>query len=92
MLKGTVIIERQETDGNYKFAGVPHFMTRGFQNIFGDEATSVAFTALALIQEEYPDNADYLQSFKYLLENGRHVWFWCIHSEEYVTFLLPEEY
>ena len=92
MLRGKVFINEQEVSGRYKFAGIPHYMTSGFQNIFGDEATAVAFTAFALILEKYPDNADYLQTFDYVREDGETVRFWCINDVEHATFLLPEDY
>ena len=38
MLKGKLIIKKQEEDGNYKFAGVKSYMTCGFKNTFGDDA------------------------------------------------------
>ncbi len=92
MLKGKVFINEQETGGNYKFAGIPHYMTSGFQNAFGKDAVAVAFTAFALILEKYPDNADYLQTFKYVGEDGKEISFWCINDVEHATFLLPEDY
>lgn len=71
MLKGKVNINEQEANGNYRFAGVTQYMTRGFQNTFGEDSQAIAFTAFALILEKYPDNADYLQTFEYLDENGK---------------------
>lgn len=92
MLEGKVKISKQECEGNYKFTGVEQYMTSGFQNAFGEEATLIAFTALALILKEYPNNADYLQTFEYEYPNKKVISFWCIHDETYITFLLPEEY
>ncbi len=92
MLKGKVYINDQEQSGNYKFAGVKAYLTCGFQDAFQKEAQTVAFTALALILEKYPDNADYLQTFEYRCEGEEAVRFWCINDVEYITFLLPDEY
>ena len=92
MFKGKVKINKQECDGNYKFTGVQQYMTCGFQNAFGKEATIIAFTALTLILEEYPDNADYLQTFEYQYPNKETVAFWCVNDIDHITFLLPEEY
>lgn len=92
MLKGKVYINEQEQSGNYKFAGVKACMTLGFQETFQEEARAVAFTALALILEKYPDNADYLQTFEYRCEGEEAVRFWCINDIERITFLMPDEY
>lgn len=92
MLKGKIYINEQEESGNYKFTGVKQYMTCGFQKIFGEDATAAAFTALALILEKYPDNADYLQIFEYHHENGDVTIFWCINDVDHITFLLPDEY
>ena len=59
--------------------------------MFGDEAEAIAFIALALILETYPNNADYLQSFEYQLENMT-IKFWCINDVDHITYLLPSEY
>lgn len=92
MLKGKVYINEQEKRGNYTFTGVGQYVTCGFGDIFGKEAPEVALTALALILEKYPDNADYFQTFEYHRENGEIVRFWCINDVDHITFLLPEEY
>lgn len=92
MLKGKVFIKEQEERGNYIFTGVPQYMTCGFRDVLGEEAEAVAFTALALILEKYPDNADYLQTFEYRYGSGESVRFWCINDVDHITFLLPEEY
>lgn len=92
MLKGKLIIKKQEEDGNYKFAGVKSYMTCGFKNTFGDDAELIASVALDLILTTYPDNADYLQSFVYTYPNEQEVKFWCINDVDYITFLLPSEY
>lgn len=91
MLKGKIYLNEQEESGNCKYTGVRQFMACGFRDILGEEASAVAFTALALILEHYPDNADYLQTFEYHLENVV-IRFWCINDGEHITFLLPEEY
>lgn len=92
MLEGKITINEQEKDGNYIFAGISQYMTCGFQDMFGSEAGTAAFTALALILEKYPDNTDYLQTFRYCHGNGKEAAFWCINDVDHITFLLPEEY
>ena len=92
MLKGRVYINEQEESGDYIFTGIGQYMTRGFQAAFKEEAGAVAFSALALILEKYPDNADYLQTFEYRYGNGERKRFWCINDVEHITFLLPEEH
>lgn len=92
MLKGELIINKQERKGNYIFNGVMICVTCGFCDTFGEEKQEIVRTALALIQEKYPNNADYLQTFEYHSEDEESVRFWCIHDVDYITFLLPEEY
>lgn len=91
-LKGRVILNEQEESGNSDFSITEKYMTAGFQHTFGNEAVQVAFTAVSLIMETYPDNACYFQSFRYIYPNGEVTKFWCIHDYDYYTFLLPEEY
>lgn len=91
-LKGKVILNEQENTGNYDFSIQKRYMTIGFQNVFGDEASLIAFTAIHLIMETYPHNADYLQTFKYVHFDGTQTAFWIIHDGDYYTLLLPEEY
>ena len=91
MLRGKVIIKPQESEGKSVFVGVESCMTQGFKRMFGSEAEAIAFTALALILETYPHNADYLQSFVYQLEDME-IRFWCINDEDHITYLLPSEY
>lgn len=93
MLKGEVILNNQENEGNYKFVGVKQLMTRGFKKKFSYEAEAIAFTAIALILERYPQNADYFQTFVYVDKDGMETKFWCINDgNEIITFLLPSEY
>ena len=92
MLKGELIINKQERKGNYIFNGVMICEACGFCDTFGEEKQEIVCTALALIQEKYPNNADYLQTFKYHREDEESVRFWSIHDVDYITFLLPEEY
>ena len=89
--KGQLILSEQECEGNYDFLGVRPFMTRGFKTIFGENSLDIAIAALLAISERYNDNADYLQVFNYI-QDGDSTKFYCIHSETYITFLLPEEY
>lgn len=92
MLKGKVSINKQERRGNYKFTGVSLCVTCGFSDTFGTETKEIVSTALAMIQEKYPNDADYLQTFDYYLDDGQSVRFWCINDVDHITFLLPEEY
>lgn len=91
-LNGKVIINEQETTGNYDFSISDKYMTTGFQNTFGMDATQIAFTAVSLIMETYPDSADYLQTFQYIYPDGKVIDFWIIHDQSYYTVLLPDEY
>lgn len=91
-LKGKVILNRQESTGNYDFSISKKYMTAGFQNTFGREAVQIASTAVSLIMETYPDNADYLQTFQYIYPDGKVTDFWIIHDQSHYTVLLPDEY
>lgn len=92
MLKGKVTIQEQEVSGNYKFVGIPMYMTKGFQETFGEETNAVAFTAHMLLLEKYPNDADYFQVFLYSYPDGKEVKFWLINDVSHMTFLLPSEY
>lgn len=92
MLEGRLILNEQETSGNYDFSITENYMTRGFQNTFGDMAVLMASTAVHMIIETYPGCADYFQTFQYEYPSGEIVKFWCIHDEDHYTFLLPSEY
>lgn len=92
MLKGKLVIKKQEEEGNYKFVDVESYMTCGFKNVFGNDAVIIASLALDLIISTYPNNADYLQSFVYTYPDNREVCFWCINDVDHITFLLPSEY
>lgn len=89
--KGQLILREQECEGNYDFLGVRPFMTRGFNTTFGENSLDIAIAALLAISERYNDTADYLQVFDYT-QGEEKIKFYCIHSETYITFLLPEEY
>lgn len=91
-LSGKVLINEQEDTGDYDFSISEKYMTTGFLNTFGEEATQIAFTAVSLIMEKYPHKADYFQSFQYVYPDGKTSDFWIIHNQEYYTLLLPEEY
>lgn len=91
-LKGTLILNEQEDTGSYDFSIQKRYMTIGFQNVFGDEASTIAFTAIRMIMETYPHNADYLQTFNYVHSDGTQTAFWIIHDGDHYTLLLPEEY
>lgn len=91
-LSGKVILNKQETTGDYDFSITEKYMTTRFQNTFGSEAVPIAFTAVSLIMERYPHEADYFQSFQYVYPDGKTSDFWIIHNQEYYTLLLPEEY
>lgn len=92
MLKGKVILNEQETEGNYDFSITEKYMTKGFQDTFGNEATQIAFIAISLIMEHYPTNADYFQTFRYIYPDGAESKFWIIHDMDHYTVLLPSEY
>lgn len=98
MLKGTVILNEQESEGNLSFYGNHNVMTRNFLDTFGDEASSIVFTACALVMEAHPDGADYFQTFIYRDEHGKETKFWLIidvpgdGSLNILTALLPEDY
>lgn len=91
-LKGRVVINKQENEGNYDFSIPEKYMTAGFQHTFRDEAALIAFIAISLIMETYPHNADYLQTFRYIYPDGTETAFWIIHDTSHFTILLPEEY
>ena len=91
-LKGKVILNKQECTGDFDFSIQERYMTIGFQNVFGKEASQIAFTAISLIMETYPHNADYLQTFKYIYPDGTETAFWIIHDRDHYTLLLPDEY
>lgn len=91
-LKGKVILNKQECTGNCDFSIQERYMTAGFQNVFGDDASQIAFTAICLITETYPHNADCLQTFQYVHPDGKETAFLIIHDGDHYTLLLPEEY
>lgn len=91
-LSGKVLINEQEDTGDYDFSISEKYMTTGFQNAFGKEAVQIAFTAVSLIMEKYPSEADYFQTFQYVYPDGKTTDFWIIHDCDYYTVLLPEEY
>ncbi len=92
MLDGTLTLNEQESTGNYDFSISESYMTKGFQDTFGDDAVLMASIATQKIMETYPDCADYFQTFIYEYANGEKVKFWCIHDEDHYTLLLPSEY
>lgn len=92
MLQGKIILNEQERNGKYMWIGVPPYMTCGFREKFGDEADEILITAIALILERYPNNANYFQSFRYIYPNGREIRFWVINDIDHITALLPCEY
>ena len=91
-LSGNVLINEQEDTGDYDFSISEKYMTTGFQNAFGKEAVQIAFTAVSLIMEKYPNEADYFQTFQYVYPDGKTTNFWIIYDRDYYTVLLPEEY
>lgn len=92
MLQGKVIYNEQEQRGKYKFTGIESYMTAGFKATFGDEAELIAFTAVALILENHPDDADYFQTFKYVYPDDKEIRFGIINDISHYTVLLPSEY
>ena len=91
-LSGKVLINEQEDTGDYDFSISEKYMTTGFQNAFGKETVQIAFTAVSLSMEKYPNEADYFQTFQYVYPDGKTTDFWIIHDRNYYTVLLPEEY
>ncbi|MCM1219836.1 MAG: DUF960 domain-containing protein [Lachnospiraceae bacterium] len=91
-LTGKVILNQQECAGNCDFSIQERYLSAGFQNAFKEEAAQIAFTAIALIMEAYPHNADYLQTFKYVHSDETETAFWAVHDGTHYTLLLPEEY
>lgn len=91
-LNGIVLINEQENTGDYDFSISEKYMTAGFQNTFGKKAVQIALTAVSLIMEKYPHEADYFQTFQYVFPDGKTADFWIIHDRDYYTVLLPEEY
>ena len=92
MLNGKVVINPQEQEGNYCWTDIPSYKTQGFSHRFGEDAPLIAFTAVALILENYPNNADYFQTFYYEFPDGEKVKFWIINDVTHYTALLPSEY
>lgn len=92
IMLGKVIYNEQEQSGNYVWTGIPSYMTNNFKSTFGDEAELIAFTAVALILEKHPHDADYFQTFKYLYPNGKVIKFWIINDVDHYTALLPSDY
>ena len=86
----SLILIPQECGGDYQFS-VPMYMTRGFNDRFGDDqATLIAIAALKKVIKERvrsQDGADYLQVLKYA-----GVRFWLIDDVDHLTVLLPENY
>lgn len=91
-MQGKIIYNEQEQNGSYVWTGIPSYMTANFKATFGDEAELIAFTAVALILETHPHDADYFQTFKYLYPNGKAVKFWLINDVDHYTALLPSDY
>lgn len=90
--RGILVLKPQECEGNYDFATPQHYMTRGFQNYFGELALELAIASLQAIQEAYPTNADYFQVLEYTFSNGQTQKFYCINDITHITLLLPSEY
>lgn len=79
----------QECNGEYLFSS-PLYMTRGFMNRFGSQASLIALAALKKViklRVNSQDGADYLQVLQYL-----GVKIWLIDDVDHITVLLPEDY
>lgn len=91
-MQGKVILNEQESNGNYIWIGVPPYMTCGFREKFGDEADEILIASIALILKHHPADADYFQTFRYKYPNGEEIKFWVINDIDHITALLPSEY
>ncbi len=92
-MRGKIILNPQEEKGDYKFNGIQTVVTRGFIAAFGDEYFEMVLVSLEMINQEYGNQADYLQTFYYELPSGEIRRYWAINDANMVvTFLLPEEY
>lgn len=100
---GSITISPQERNGNYQFNpfATRTVMTPGFRNLFHHPFIDSSIIASHVVQDsckmihEAFAHPDYLQTFVYEKEvEGIPMSesYWCIHSEEYIAFLLPEEY
>lgn len=79
----------QECNGEYQFSS-PMYMTRGFMNRFGNQASLIALAALKKVikfRVSTIGGADYLQVLQYV-----GVKFYLIDDLDHVTILLPEDY
>lgn len=86
-----IILQPQEVCGNCRFSGTIVF-TKAFGEAFQDKTTEVILASMGLIFERVRRNiADYLQVFTVETDTGT-IKFWVIDSNEYTTFLMPQDY
>lgn len=91
-MHGKIIYDEQEVNGSYVWTGIPAYMTAGFKSVFGDDAELIVSIAVALILKKHPHDADYFQTFRYILPDGAETRFWIINDVDHYTALLPSEY
>ena len=96
VIGGSICISPQECNGSYVFdpIGIKTVMTKGFINLFKSQtlASLIVAQSCVMIHQAFK-KPDYLQSFVYENElKGISEVYWAIHDEEYITFLLPDEY
>ncbi len=89
---GKIIYNEQEQSGNYKWLGIPSYMTANFKSTFGDYAEIIAAVAVRMILEKHPNDADYFQTFRYVWPDGKKTKFWIINDVTHYTALLPSDY
>lgn len=89
---GKIIYNEQEQSGDYKWLGIASYMTANFKSTFGDCAEIIATTAVKMILEKHPNDADYFQTFCYVWPNGKKTKFWIINDVTHYTALLPSDY
>ena len=82
-----ILLKEQEVQGEYLFTGQV-YMTKGFQESFGEDALFVVLHTMALIKERVDLGiADYLQ-----VAFADEVIFWVIDDVDHITFLMPQDY
>lgn len=100
---GSITISPQECNGNCVFdpINIKTVMTPAFRNLFSHPsidssyiATQVILESCKMIHETF-EHPDYIQVFVYEKEvmgipvSRR---YWAMHSDEYITFMVPDDY
>ena len=75
--KMKIVMNKQEMDGCIDYTQTVKVMTQNFKNIFKEKAEWVVDVAIQMIQETYPNGADYLQTFE-CHDDGIVTKFWLI--------------